>query len=100
MKQCEHPAYLIEIGKYKYFKKFYIKKLFCKKIFHLRCSKLTKKEFLRLADSEETWYCRPCNESILPFSTLDNKKFHNFLQIKPNRLIIKTNHDKLNIQTI
>ena len=71
----------------------------CQKFYHLRCSRLTKKYFFGLSYSDESWFCRPCNELIFPFSSLDNNKLHKFLEIKPKKSISQTNNLQLILLT-
>jgi len=42
----------------------------CQQSTHYKCTMLTKKEFNKLGNSDESYYCRRCTNSIFPFQTL------------------------------
>ena len=47
----------------------------CKLWVHLKCSKLTKVEFDKLANQNDDWYCKKCYQQMFPFQNLDNIEY-------------------------
>ena len=48
--------------------------------------KLSKKEWLELGKSNVTWNCQNCAKNLLPFYSLDNDEFQEFLHGVSNKL--------------
>ena len=59
---------------------------------HLKCSGLSKTEFLTLGENNNSdyWYCRSCIFEALPFSSLDNYKLAKLFHAS------KSNHNSIN----
>ena len=55
---------------------------YCDKFYHLTCTELKITDFNKLANNNETWYCRTCKDIIFPFHSIDNKKLLSCMGIK------------------
>ena len=50
---------------------------------HLKCTKLTLKDYNELGNNQDKfWFCRKCNTTIFPFSNLDDNKFKTCIGIE------------------
>ena len=46
---------------------------------HLKCSGLSKKQFMQLGNDSSQWSCKQCANEAYPFHSLDNQRFRNFI---------------------
>ena len=60
----------------------------CKTWYHLRCSKLSLKQFIEISKTSEPWICNQCYNP--PFISVDNNAFHDLV----------VNHDHLEQHTL
>ena len=59
----------------------------CNKLIHLKCSKLTIKQYENYSHSNDCYYCKLCVDSILPFQSLQNMEVIDLMLTKPNNQI-------------
>ena len=59
----------------------------CNKWIHLKCSKLTIKQYENYSHSNDCYYCKLCLDSILPFQSLQNMEVIDLMLTKPNNQI-------------
>ena len=59
----------------------------CNKWIHLKCSKLTIKQYENYSHSNDCYYCKLCVDSILPFQSLQNIEVIDLMLTKPNNQI-------------